>query len=112
MSDPKWTPELQARCLEVARAARTEPETVESLRDALVASEAARVAAEERARVLGERACDLIASLLLQKAGRYVPGITSDCLEWMESRGFDATEVRAALLSRMALPSLPAAPAS
>jgi len=53
MSDPKWTPELQARCLEVARAARTEPETVESLRDALVASEAARVAAEERARALG-----------------------------------------------------------
>jgi len=52
MSDPKWTPELEARCLEVARAARTEPETAESLRDALVASEAARLASEERTRVL------------------------------------------------------------
>lgn len=54
MSTPKWTPDLEARCLAAARAARSEPETVESLRDALVASEAARVAAEERARVLGE----------------------------------------------------------
>lgn len=80
MSTPKWTPELATRCLAAARGARTDPETAESLREALAtseaalfdarflgaadrvaledavkranASEAARLAAEERARVL------------------------------------------------------------
>jgi len=59
MSDPVFTDEMHAACLAVARSARPEPETAESLRDALVASEAARVVAEQRARVLEEalRSC-------------------------------------------------------
>lgn len=47
-----------------------------------------------------DRAAGLISGLLYQKAGRYVPGITNDCLEWLSAQGVDLTELRAALAAK------------
>ncbi len=44
-----------------------------------------------------DRAAGLISSLLYQKAGRYTPGITNDCLEWLDRHDVNTVEVRAAL---------------